>query len=482
MASDRIDSPLTEQAIKFGKLKSLKEANIDSLPSHKPYIREVPHKLSSCYHKEDCKRYFQPTSVAIGPLNRQRETNKHSRIHRGEECKLKLAKMFIKECNGKVEDFYENVKKEIETLKDCYYFKGQNWTDEELAYIFLVDGCALLLFIVLYVDNKWEGFRDTHGLVGIPEVDFFLLENQLPYQLLKILIDSFVEASKDVDFKRLFKEYITDFINNSFLSLIASQQHRIQVDHSQPHLSHGQHEEEEDPVHLLDLLRRRLMGVKSKKKGAKEQERTNESGWLHTEMKGDKSRHRFSIRNVKELKDNGIRFKAREKVDSLTKIEFNDRCCMPTLNLAPIFLHNTTMPLLLNLMAYELCPYFKEDCKITSHLSFLDSLIDTSEDVKELRDAGVLHHGLGSDEAVAKLFNKISSILVPNLKMDSELRRIHEYCSNKSHPRNLCASFVAKLTDTYFSSPWSFLVFLGALAGLIMTGIQTYTSFQGKLP
>ncbi|GLT51647.1 hypothetical protein SLA2020_250430 [Shorea laevis] len=478
MASDRIDSPLTEQAIKFGKLKSLKAANIDSLPSHKPYIREVPRKLGSCYGKEDCERYFQPTFVAIGPLHPQRKTNKCSRIQRGEECKLKLAKMFIEECRGQEEDFYKNVKKEIDSLKACYKFE-QEWTDEELAFMFLVDGCALLLFIVLYVDDKWEVFRVTHGLVGIAKVDFFLLENQLPYQLLKILIHSFVEASKDDAFKRLFKEYITDFIDKSFLSLIAVQQHRIQVDHSQPHLSHEQ-QEEEDPVHLLDLFRRRLMGVKSKKKGAKEQERTNKSGWLNTVLNDNKSRHRFSIRNAKELKDNGIRFKAREKVDPLTKIEFNDRCCMPTLKLAPIFLHNTTVPLLLNLMAYELCPDFKGDCKITSHLSFLDSLIDNREDVKELRDAGVLHHGLGSDKAVAKLFNKISSILVPNLKMDSELKRIHEYCSNKSHPRNQCASFVAKLTDTYFSSTWSFLVFLGVSAGLIMTGIQTYNSFQGK--
>ncbi|GLU06600.1 hypothetical protein SLE2022_236200 [Rubroshorea leprosula] len=481
MASDKIDSPLTE--VESGKLKLLKEANTDSLPSNKPSIRRVPNKLSLCYRKEDGVRYFQPTSVAIGPLNHQRETNKHSRIQRGEECKLKLAKMFIDECNGKEEDFYENVKKEIKSLKDCYYFEGQNWKDEELAFMFLVDGCALLLFIVLYVDDKWEGFRVTQGLVGIAEVDFFLLENQLPYQLLKILIDSFVEASKDLDFKRLFKEYITDFVDKIFLNLTAPQQQRSQVDHSQPHLSHEQQEEEEeeeeeeDPVHLLDLLRRRLMGVKSKKKGAEQQERTNESGWLPKEMKGDKSRHRFSIRNVKELKDNGIRFKAREKVNPLTKIEFNDRCCRPTLKLAPFFLHNTTMPLLLNLMAYELCPDFKEDCKITSHLSFLDSLIDNSEDVKELRDAGVLHHGLGSDEAVAELFNKVSSILVPNLKMDSELKRIHEYCSNKSHLSRLCASVGVKLTDTYFRSPWSFLVFLGALAGLIMTGIQTYNSF-----
>ncbi|GLT77417.1 hypothetical protein SLA2020_490050 [Shorea laevis] len=457
MAGDGIDSPLTELAIKFGKLTSLKEANTDSLPSNKPYIREVPHKLGSCYSEP----YFRPTSVAIGPLN-------HSRIQTGEESKRILANTFIDECNGKEEDFCENVKKEIKSLKDCYYLKGQQWKDEELADMFVVDGCALLLFIVLYVDDEWQGFRVTRGLVGIAEVDFFLLENQLPYQLLKILIDSFAEASKDDDFKRLFKEYITQFVDKSFLNLT-----------SQQHLSHEKpgEEGEEDPVHLLDLFRRRLMGVKSKKKGPEEQERTNKSGWLSKEMKGGKSGYWFSIRNVKELKENGIRFKAWEKVDRLTKIEFNDRCFMPTLKLAPIFLHNTTMPLLLNLMAYELCPDFKEDCKIISHLSFLDSLINTSEDVKELRDAGVLHNGLGSDKAVAKLFNKISRILVPNLKMDSELKRIREYCNKKSDPRNQWAGFVAKLTDTYFSSLWRFSVFLAALLALLMTCIQTYASY-----
>ncbi|GLT44262.1 hypothetical protein SLA2020_181710 [Shorea laevis] len=382
--------------------------------------------------------------------------------------------MFIHSSAGRVQDFYKNVKKELNSLRDCYNFKeGQKWTDEKLAWMFLVDGCALLLFIILDVSDEWEKFRVITGLAGIEKVDLFLLENRLPYQLLEILIDSYAEFSV-VELlqnrKKLFKKSITKFINRSFLSVTAQEEEQ------------QQQQQEEKPVHLLDLLRRRLMGVKSKKKGEKE-ERINKDGWLDTLLKGDKSKKWLSIRNVKELKEKGIRFKARGKVDAITKIEFNDRCCMPTLTLAPMSLHNTTMPLLLNLMAYELCPDFEEDCKITSHLSFLDSLIDDREDVKELRDAGVLHHGLGSDEAVAELFNKISRILVPNLKMDSELRRIHEYCSKKSHLNRLCPSVAVKLTETYFRSPWSFLVFLGALAGLIMTGMQTYNSFhENKRP
>ncbi|GLT60182.1 hypothetical protein SLA2020_329610 [Shorea laevis] len=107
--------------------------------------------------------------------------------------------------------------------------------------------------------------------------------------------------------------------------------------------------------------------------------------------------------------------------------------------MAPIFFHNTTTSLLLNLMAYELCPDYKEECEITSHLSFLDSLIADGEDVKELRDAGVLHHGFGSDIAVAELFNKISYVRVPNLKKDLDLRRdINDYCNSEKLPLQRC--------------------------------------------
>ncbi|GLT27017.1 hypothetical protein SLA2020_260420 [Shorea laevis] len=485
MDGDEIQVTLTEDEI--DRLKLLEEADPGPTRSNKPLIQKITQKLTSCYSSEECRGYFKPTSVAIGPLNHPNETDKDPRMERGEQCKLKLAAMFINFSESTKENFYKNVKKELYSLKNCYDSNGVgNWNDEELAWMFLVDGCALLGFIALDMMGLWQEYTADFDLVDIEKVDLFLLENQLPYRLLEILIDSFCEVSSEESTEnpmeinsKLFKNLITEFVNRSFLILTGQQQHQIQVDYSPPHPPHEQQQEEEDPPqHLLELLRRRLIGVKSKEKSDEEQKRINKDGFRKT-LTGDTSKHWPSIRNVKELKDMGIRFKAREKGGAITDIDFKDHCCMPTLTLAPIFLHNTTVPLLLNLIAYELCPDFKETCKITSHLSFLDSLIDNGENVKELRDAGVLHNGLGSDEAVAKLFNRVSGILLSNLKIDLELRRnIHEYCNNKSHPRYLCATAVAKLIDTYFSSPWSFLVFLGVLAGLIMTGIQAYNSFQ----
>ncbi|GKV49624.1 hypothetical protein SLEP1_g56365 [Rubroshorea leprosula] len=399
MARDEIEITLTES--EGEKLKSLEEAVPVSSPLNKPLIQMAPQILRSCYGKEDWERYFKPTSVAIGPLHHRRENGKDSRMERGEQCKLKLAAMFIERCKGTGEDFYKNVKREIHTLKYCYNFEEvQKWSDEELAWMFLVDGCALLQFIVLDVKDAWEEFSVDNDLVSIEKVDFFLLENQLPYQLLEILIDSFDRAFS-VHFPDIYpsespKQSIAEFINRTFLILTAQQRHQIQIDFPQPYPGY----------HLLDMLRRKLMGEKDEK--AKE---INNNGLLE-KLTGDKSKHGPLKSNVRELKDKGIRFKAKEKEGAITDIDFKNRYRMATLTLAPIFLHNTTVPLLLNLIAYELCPDFKEKWEITSYFSFLNSLIDNAEDVKELRVAGVLYNGLGSDEAVAELLSKTSGILV----------------------------------------------------------------------
>ncbi|GKV48549.1 hypothetical protein SLEP1_g55350 [Rubroshorea leprosula] len=469
-------------------LKSLRDADADPSTSDKPLkIQKVLNIVRSCYG-QDCERYFIPTSVAIGPLNHRRETKKDSRIERGKEWKRKLAGMFIKK--GEEENFYKNVKREIKNLRNCYNDIEQleTWNDEKLAWMFLVDGCALLQFIALDVYDAWEFFSDNDP-VRIEKADFFLLENQLPYHLLEILIDSFAEFSgeelgPEFQPKPFFKELIKEFINRSFSSLSPAQKHQTDIDYFEP-----------PPPHLLELLRRRLtIDYKGEKKHPTKKDDfwktlTNDEELSAVGCAGigigkksdsvpNKSKHWPSIRNVRELKDKGIHFKARENGGAITDIDFNERNCLAILTLAPIFLHDTsTVPLLLNLIAYELCPDFKETCKITSQLSFLNSLIDNGEDVKELRDAGVLAHGLGSDEAVAELFNKMSGILVPNLKIDLELRRnIHDYCNSKK-------SHLIELIHTYFRSTWSFWVFLSALAGLIMQGMQTYySSREKKLP
>ena len=56
----------------------------------------------------------------------------------------------------------------------------------------------------------------------------------------------------------------------------------------------------------------------------------------------------------------------------------------------------------MNLIAYEMCLDFKNDFGVTSYIYFLGSLIHEANDVKMLRETGVLYNCLGSDEEVAQ--------------------------------------------------------------------------------
>ena len=116
--------------------------------------------------------------------------------------------------------------------------------------------------------------------------------------------------------------------------------------------------------------------------------------------------------------------------------------------LPPIIVDDSTWPKFFNLIAYEMCSDFSNDYGVTSYISFLDSLIDEANDVKELRKAGIIYNLLGSDDEVTQLFNEIGTDLVPNNKIYSDVRsRIQKYYKNK------VKTWISQAIHDHFSSP-----------------------------
>ncbi|PPS04692.1 hypothetical protein GOBAR_AA15966 [Gossypium barbadense] len=183
---------------------------------------------------------------------------------------------------------------------------------------------------------------------------------------------------------------------------------------------------------------------------------------------GTKRHHSHTFRNVKELENAGIRLKASE-TSCLTDISFNSIFFVGTLWLPPVIVDDSTGPKFMNLIAYEMCPDFDNDFTVTSYMCFLDSLIDEAEDVKALRRAGILYNGLGSDEEVAKLFNKMNTDLVPS-------PMIYSYVEQQidNHCKNMWINYAAKAYHTLFRSPWTCLAFVAAIAALYLSALHTY--------
>ena len=83
----------------------------------------------------------------------------------------------------------------------------------------LIDGCATLQFIDSVVREKVKDFKIKNDQVAFVQHDLFLLENQLPYQVLDNLMKNSIE-------KEELRKLIQKFINTQ--SMLADSVEKIQ--------------------------------------------------------------------------------------------------------------------------------------------------------------------------------------------------------------------------------------------------------------
>ncbi|KAJ4830185.1 hypothetical protein Tsubulata_046689, partial [Turnera subulata] len=404
------------------QLKSLEGAMVEKVSNSRPKIQMVPYILRK---KENFVKYYKPVVLALGPIHHY-DTD----LEESEKLKLLLAGHFIKKNAVNKEDLCNKILMKIECLKACY---AENlltiYSDEQLTWMFLVDGCAVLCFIQCLVveveGGKKVGFRyDKLNALNvkidrIPFIirDLFLLENQLPYQLLLLI------CSVTANSERLI----------GTIKMLAAERAGAEAPPSPESVKGG------EPHHLLDLLRDYLVvkhedSSKEEKLPCSNRQAQNTSS--HEQQQNGKEKkpqysNQYTFRNVAELKASGIEFK-RSKTNSLKAISFDPSWFLGTVKLPLLRVSDDSAPTFLNLIAYEMCPDFKNEYDVTSYMCFLDSLIDQPEDVAELRKANILHNLFGSDEEVASLFNEIATDLVPNPKFYGDVKeQIEDVFQNK---------------------------------------------------
>jgi hypothetical protein len=407
-------------------------------------------------------RYFEPRVASLGPIHHGKP-----KYQLGEKYKLRLAYEFVECCSKHksnnlyegINSLYEKIKEEIKELRECFEEEvTKKYDDEELAWMLFVDGCAILQYIFCAANSKFKNFNIKTDSVTFAQQDLFLLENQVPYLLLKLLmslseekeelnksIESFIQKDIYQQTKRQRKKEV-----RCLLQPKSKECHEVSI--------------EGEPTHLLDLLRTRLLGDR-----LTFSEKTCRWPCRKIRVEGPDLQ---SYRNVQELKAAGIQLK-RGKNSYLRNISFTRQFGFYPgyLWLPPITVDDSTGPKFMNLIAYEMCLDFENDFGITSYISFLDSLIDEPNDVKELRKARVLYNLLGSDQEVADLFNRIGTDLVPNDEAYKEVKlQIQGYYDNN------WMTWMAQLFHNHFSSPWAIIALFGILFGLGLSTIQTWYS------
>lgn len=175
------------------------------------------------------------------------------------------------------------------------------------------------------------------------------------------------------------------------------------------------------------------------------------------------------IRSAVELHEAGIRFERRQ-LSSINDIEFKDG----VLSIPVFTVDDNTEYMYLNLMAFERL-HGRAGNDVTSFVCFMDHIIDSAKDINLLHYKGIILNAVGSDEAAAELFNRLTKdvVLDPNSSFGKVHNEVKMYCSNK------CRRHRANLCHTYFTSPWATLSLMAAIVLLVLTVVQTiYTVLQ----
>ncbi|PWA77473.1 hypothetical protein CTI12_AA224920 [Artemisia annua] len=427
---------------------------IDSIvnaPRPHPSTARIHTVPSLVKETEDYEKYFVPNQVSIGP-----KYFGHPKLKLVEKLKPSFTMKLLLDDKEVLERLFKKLG-QAEMVKELRNFYEERLTDQfcdkEFTKMMVLDGCFILYYIQFIFGEKFEKCRGLNSYqIAFVHQDLFLLENQIPF---KVLDEVMSLMNKTADWHKKIKL----FIDENILVRRRPKTRCFCFGNDQ-----SSREEKRDngniyPDHLLHLLHQSLTKKPNVPKVNSNQTISN----------------RYTFRNASELKDVGIIFKPSGMM-TLAHIGF--QCWWffaATVKLPPITVDDSTKPLLLNLIAYEMCsPDAAHDSWVTSYICLLDSLIDHPDDVKALRTAGVLENSLGSDQEVAELFNEIGTDLVPNY-----LAYLDAKNSIQEHYEDWRGTVISQLKHEYVKSPWAFFALLGAIMALFLSGVQVYYTVWG---
>nr|XP_023876612.1 uncharacterized protein LOC111989038 [Quercus suber] len=410
-------------------------------------------------------KHYEPKTVSLGPIHHGNEKCKL-----GEKYKLVLTYEFVGGSEERINDLFKKIKEKIKELKECFEEEViKSYDDEDLIWLLLVDGCATLQYIYCAANNRFEDLNMKTDSVTFTQQDLFLLENQLPYRLLKWLM---IWIQKEAELQKSIHTYI-----GWHATLSLPEDHSSIVRRSWQSSLSWRLSQKPKPQQAEN---KKEQSLDSEEKGQVNQNhssifcspRLSLLSWCHS--------RRSKPQQVGSEKDQESR-PSKEKHGDVDAIHLLDLLRTRLLDKNQQIKHKKrngngqiTWPSYRNVQEL-LAADFPNDFAITSYISFLDSLIDEPNDVKMLRKAGILYNCLGSDEEVARLFNEIGTDLVPN----SEIYRDVGVQIQK-HQKTL-PSWMFRFYNDHFAGTWSIAGFLGAVLALSLSGIQAWFTVNPAL-
>ncbi|GFP86195.1 upf0481 protein at3g47200 [Phtheirospermum japonicum] len=413
-----------------------------------PSDRKIPRVPQLLRQEERNRGAYDPKAVSFGPYHHGKQE-----LQLCQQVKPFVLRSFLMGSSQTKEFFFFKILPVVSAARDCYIEGSTDaYTDEAFAEMMLLDGCFLIYYVLACIGSVLVD-QGCHFLVykhlgrllySLINRDIFLMENQIPLFIVRLLIDSrYGDAAG-------WEEALREFMHKTIWGVYKQQHvHRVQQKELQP-----------PPLDLFEAFRQVLFW-----------DWTPEAQTLNHE---DLKQHYNTFRSVKDLKSKGIHF-GPSSYKSLEAIDFRSFTLYGRLQLPTWFVSSLSKVFFLNMIAYEICPNTLVDTKVISYVGFMKSLLDGPADVKELREKRILLTDLGGDDEVVQLYRDLDTYGMGSVWHFQEVKqRIQIHYDSKTK------TWMAELIHDYLRSPWTFIAWLAALFILILTFMQTYFTINPR--
>ncbi|KAJ8570411.1 hypothetical protein K7X08_037383 [Anisodus acutangulus] len=188
-------------------------------------MQRVPRMLREIESNISC---YEPIVFAIGPFHHGKQ-----KLQPMEKSKEKFSYQFADQDSTKnrregvlrwlstnsvsIDDLYKKVKNIMPNVRECYADEFiKDYSDEEFAQMMFLDGCFILHYIHCLVTGNYKQLKMKSRDIGLIIHDLFLLENQLPFEVLQVLMSSMELRRAGIDFGLGKSHRLSDIKFNSF--------------------------------------------------------------------------------------------------------------------------------------------------------------------------------------------------------------------------------------------------------------------------
>nr|POE91143.1 upf0481 protein [Quercus suber] len=361
---------------------------------------------------------YTPQVISVGPIH-----HNNDRLKAMEEHKQRFFRSFVKRNKIELVHLVRTIREMEESIRGCYA-ETFDISSDVFVKMIMVDAGFILEILCGY------------GVLGqIPWAtavmfDLLLLENQLPFFVIEKLHQLAFPSDSSISNYNALLELSRNYFEPHF---------NFKFRDNLPIVEIG---------HFTDLFRVVQLPKKQPKRGCEQ------ADLLYT---------------ATQLHEAGVKFEVLK-----AKCRFDIKFEKGVLKIPQFELDDWTEVVTRNIMALEQISYITNAC-FTDYFIFMDSLINTGEDVDLLCKKKILVNCLGDNNAAMSIINDLNKgIICVRWREDyiDICNKLNSFYENPWH------KWKVTLKSQYFSTPWRAASTVAAIILLVLTFIQTVCSIK----